>query len=58
MGFVRTYARDSVYFPKEYSGIGCLDMRIEVGILVIETIVQNLRISGHEQSIIRTFLTV
>ena len=56
MGFIRKYARDIVYGPKEFDGIGCLNMRIEVGLLAVETIVRNLRIPGHGQSIIKTFL--
>ena len=56
MDFVRTYARNIVFGPRDYGGIGCLDMRIEAGLLAIETIVRNLRIPGHGQSIIRTFL--
>ena len=42
MGFVRTYARDIVFGPKDLGGIGCLDMRIEAGLGDIKTIVRNL----------------
>ena len=49
MGFIRRYARDIVYGPKEFGGIGCLDMRIEAGLLAVETIVRNLIIPGHGQ---------
>ena len=47
MGFLRTYARDIVFCPKEYDGTGCLDMHIEADLLAIETIIQNLRTPGH-----------
>ena len=57
MGFIRTYARDIVFGPKDLGGIGCLDMRIEAGLGAIETIVRNLRTPGHGQTIITTFLT-
>ena len=56
MGFIRTYARDIVFGPKDLGGIGCLDMRIEAGLGAIETIVRNLRTPGHGQTIITTFL--
>ena len=56
MGFVRTYARSIVFGPKDYGGIGCLDMRIEAGLGAIETIVRHLRTPGHGQSIISAFL--
>ena len=56
MGFVRTYARSIVFGPKDYGGIGCLDLRIEAGFGAIETIARHLRTPGHGQFIISVFL--
>ena len=56
MEFVRTYARDIVFGPKDLGGIGCLDMRIEAGLGAIETIVRNPRTPGHGQTMIKICL--
>jgi hypothetical protein len=56
IGIIRTHPYSLVFGTRAYGGVGCSDLRIEQGLVAIESIVGQLRTPGYGRDIATVFL--